>query len=102
MISTSISTSTWWSFLLHSQLVLPITLHEAGVIYISHSYRLNWFLPQPLHLTLSGLTPSMVILLTKHSLVCEVLHDKPQASREDTHQDMEVKEEGCPCGRLVL
>ena len=49
--------------------------------------------PSALHLTLSGLTPSMVILLTKHSLVCEVLHDKPHASREDTHQDMEVKED---------
>ena len=41
-------------------------------------------------------------MLTEHSLVCEVLHDKPHARREDTDEDMQVKEEGCPCGGLML
>ena len=31
-----------------------------------------------------------------------MLHDKPDPRREDTHQDMEVKEEGGPGGGLVL
>ena len=41
-------------------------------------------------------------VLTEYPLIINILDNKPDTSWEHTHQNMQIKEEGDPCGGLML